>query len=321
MRESRADTRRALVAALVLHALLFALMFAGMWWTRQAAPVSAAGPVIEADLVDPNALSAPMRAALDAPATPPPEPVPEPVQEPEPVAPPPQPLPEPTPDEAPTPPQAAPQEMLPEPDTREQERVAREAEAARRAEREQEERRRQEQIDLTERKRQEEAERKERLAEQARQKEIAEKLEKIRAEREKAERAERLAQQKLQQIRDAQARAQASEPSDSAASPPPGNNGADPDLLARYIAAINAAIVQNWTRPETVPLGQRCTIVIRQIPGGNVIAANVDPSCPYDELGRRSIEAAVLKAQPLPYQGFETVFSRTLILRFQAADR
>src|SRR5690606_26728039 len=72
VRESRADARRALVAALVLHALLFALMFAGMWWTRQAAPVSAAGPVIEADLVDPNALSAPMRAALDAPATPPP---------------------------------------------------------------------------------------------------------------------------------------------------------------------------------------------------------------------------------------------------------
>ena len=43
----------------------------------------------------------------------------------------------------------------------------------------------------------------------------------------------RNAQQKLQQIRDAQARAQAAETSDSAASPPPGNNGADPDLLAR----------------------------------------------------------------------------------------
>ena len=47
----------------------------------------------------------------------------------------------------------------------------------------------------------------------------------------------------------------------------------------------------------------------------------VDPSCPYDEAGRRSVEAAVLKAQPLPYQGFESVFNRTLILNFRAEDR
>lgn len=320
MRESRADTRRALLAALALHVLLFALMFAGMWWTRTATPVSAAGPVIEADLVDPRALSAPMRAALDDPATPPPEPVVEP--RPEPAAPPPQPVPSPAPEDSQVQPQPAPQEMLPEPDTREQERVEREAEAARRAEREEEERRRQEQVDLTERKRQEEAEKQRRLAEQqARQKEIADKLAKVRAEREKAEKAERLAQQKLQQIKDAQARSQASEPSESTASPPPGNDGVDPNLVARYKAALNAAIVQNWTRPETVPIGQRCKIVIRQIPGGTVIDAKVDPSCPYDALGRRSIEAAVLKAAPLPYAGFEPVFNRTLILTFEAADR
>ena len=61
--------------------------------------------------------------------------------------------------------------------------------------------------------------------------------------------------------------------------------------------------------------------MIRQIPGGTVIDAQVDPSCPYDEAGRRSVEAAVLKAQPLPYQGFESVFNRTLILNFRAEDR
>jgi colicin import membrane protein len=70
-----------------------------------------------------------------------------------------------------------------------------------------------------------------------------------------------------------------------------------------------------------VPIGQRCRIVIRQIPGGQVVDAQVDPSCPYDELGRRSVEAAVLKAQPLPYAGFERVFERTLTLNFQAQDR
>ncbi len=60
--------------------------------------------------------------------------------------------------------------------------------------------------------------------------------------------------------------------------------------------------------------------MIRQIPGGEVIDAQVDPSCPYDEQGRRSVEAAVLKAQPLPYRGFESVFTRTLTINFRAED-
>jgi colicin import membrane protein len=217
-------------------------------------------------------------------------------------------------------PQPQAQAPVPVPDTREQERVEREADAARQAAREQEEKRRQEQIDLTERKRQEEAEKKQRLAQQAQQQEIARKLEKIRAEREKAKRAADLAEQKLKQIADARA-AQETQPSASTAAPPPGNNGVDPGLAARYAAALTDAIQRNWTRPDSVPLGQRCVINIRQIAGGQVISAKVDPSCPYDELGRRSIEAAVLKAQPLPYAGFETVFNRNLRLNFEAQER
>ncbi|MGN6112767.1 MAG: cell envelope integrity protein TolA [Luteimonas sp.] len=322
MRETRADTRVAVVGALALHALLFALLFVGMWWTRTAAPVSAAGPEIEADLVDPNALAAPLRRALDAPAQREPEPAP-PEPEPEPATPPPpQPLPEPRPEDSQVAPQPEAQQPVPVPDTREQERVEREAEAARQAAREQEEKRRQEQIDLTERKRQEEAEKKQRLAEQAaeaKQREIARKLEKIRAEREKAKRAADLAEQKLRQLADA--RAKAAQPAAPTAAPPPGNNGADNDLAARYAAALTDAILRNWTRPDSVPLGQVCVINIRQVQGGSVISASVDPSCPYDDLGRRSIEAAVLKAQPLPYAGFETVFNRNLKLRFVAQDR
>ena len=313
MKETRADTNAAVLAALALHALLFALMFIGLWWTRTSTPVSAAGPVIEADLVDPNALTAPMRRALDAPAKVPPQP--QPVED---AAPPPQPVPEPRPQDAPVPPQPQAQEPVPEPDAREQQRVEREAEAAERAAREQEEKRRQEQIDLTERKRQDAAEKQQRLAQQ----QIADKLKKIRAEREKASRAADLAEQKLKQLADARSRSTAdTSQSDSAASPPPGNEGVDPSLLGKYQAALQDAILRNWTRPDTVPLGQRCRITIRQLPGGEVIDAQVAPSCPYDELGRRSIEAAVLKAQPLPYAGFEAVFRRTLLLNFEAQDR
>jgi len=73
----------------------------------------------------------------------------------------------------------------------------------------------------------------------------------------------------------------------------------------------------NWNRPENIPGGQMCPIRIRQVPGGEVIDVEVSASCPYDDQGKRSVEAAVLKAQPLPYAGFESVFSRDLSIRFR----
>ncbi|WP_417475025.1 cell envelope integrity protein TolA [Luteimonas mephitis] len=318
MRETRADSTQAVVLAIALHAFLFALMFVGLWWTRDAAPIAAAGSPISAEMVDTSELSTQMRRALAREAEPLPAPEPEPVppqEVQEDAAPLPQPLPEPQPQESPVPRQQEAQEFVPEPAPVEQEKVDRNAISAETREREQEEKRRQEQVDLTERKQQEEAERKFRLAEQQRD----EKLKKIQAERAKAEREAKLAEQKLKQIADARAR----QASDAAASapPPPGNNGVDAGLQARYAAAIQEAVLRNWTRPENVPQGQRCRIYITQLPGGDVMSAKVDPSCPYDELGRRSVEAAVLKAKPLPYAGFESVFQRNLILNFEAQDR
>lgn len=320
MRESRADTAQAFGLSLLLHALLFALMFAGLWWTRSSAPVSAAGDPVSAELVDADALSAATLRELAS--------RPEPVAEPEPLPPAPeetapvlQPLPEPAPQDSPLPPQQQAQQPVPEPDTVDQDEARRDALSELQAEREQEERRRQEQIDLTERQRQEEAERRQRQSEMQleREKQLAD----IRRQREQAAREARQAEERLQQIADRRAQGAAEEAAraDAAASAPPGNRGSDDGLAARYAAALQEAIQRNWTRPDNVPLGQRCRIVIRQIPGGQVIAAEVDPSCPYDELGRRSVEAAVLKAQPLPYAGFESVFNRTLLINFEARDR
>lgn len=318
MRETRADSTLAVVLAIALHAFLFALMFIGLWWTRDAAPIAAAGSPISAEMVDTSELSTQMRRALAREAEPLPEPEPEPAppqKVEEEAVPLPQPIPEPEPQESPVPKQQEAQDFVPEPAPIEQEKVDRNAISAETREREQEEKRRQEQIDLTERKKQEEAERKFRLAEQQRD----EKLKKIQAERAKAEREAKLAEQKLKQIADVRAK----QASDAVASapPPPGNNGADAGLSARYAAAIQEAVLRNWTRPENVPQGQRCRIYITQLPGGDVMSAKVDPSCPYDELGRRSVEAAVLKAKPLPYAGFESVFQRNLILNFEAQDR
>ena len=101
--------------------------------------------------------------------------------------------------------------------------------------------------------------------------------------------------------------------------PPAGNNGADDNLQGKYAEAIRVAVTAQWTRPESVPLGTRCKVVIRQLPGGQVISADVQPGCPMDQAGQDSLERAVLKAQPLPYRGFETVFARQFTLNFQAA--
>ncbi len=326
MKETRADTTRALVYALALHALLFGLMFVGLWWTRSNAPVSAAGPVIEAELIDPNALSAAMKRALRTrpepvpPQAAAPEPLPDPVEEDS--APPPQPLPEPAPQDSPVPQQMQAQERVPEPDTREQELVTVEDLAEQSRERIQQERRRQEQIDLTEQERQQQAERRQRLSqmELERQQQLAD----IRKRRAAASRDADLAEQKLKKLADrransaAEAAAQAD--AQASASPPPGNEGVDDDLRAQYALALQKAILSNWSRPETVPLGQRCQLRIRQLPGGEVVDVEVAASCPYDDLGRRSVEAAVLKAQPLPYAGFESVFQRNLTLNFEAQD-
>ena len=95
-----------------------------------------------------------------------------------------------------------------------------------------------------------------------------------------------------------------------------GTNGRDTGLLGQYLAAVQNAVTQNWLRPDNMP-SVPCQVHITQIVGGQVLDAKVDPSCPYDEAGRRSVENAVLRAQPLPYKGFESVFQRNLTFTFR----
>ena len=157
MKETRADTRTALLQALGLHAVLFALMFAGLNWTRSNVAEAAHGEVIEADLVDPSALSAAMRSALLREPVQPPPPVEQPVVEPEP-----EPLPEPIVEPEPPPP-------VPEPAPVEQERVQRDAPSpdVAKVPKEQDEKRKQpEQVDL-------DAQKQKALAEIRRQRELA----------------------------------------------------------------------------------------------------------------------------------------------------
>lgn len=303
MRETRADTKRALVEAIGLHAVLFALMFAGLNWTRSNTAEATAGEPIEAELVDPGTLSDVMRRALDREAEPLPQPVPEPVEEPLPVPVPeeaPAPLPEPEPTPA-TP--ATPPPPVPDPAPVEQERVRRDAPSPEVAKvpREQEARRKQpDQAELDAQRRQQE------------ERERQRKLDEIRRQREQAARERTQAEMRAQQLADAKASAPTR--------PPAGDPAATSSKRAEYSVALMNAILRQWTRPESVQLGQVCQVLIRQLPGGEVVAVEVSPSCPYDALGRRSVEAAIFKASPLPYAGYEDVFVRDPVLRFRAED-
>ncbi|MEO5628412.1 MAG: cell envelope integrity protein TolA [Thermomonas sp.] len=286
MKETRADTRLALLQAAGLHVVLFALMFAGLFWTRSNVVEPSQGEVIEADLIDPSALSASMRRALQRDPKPLPEPVVAPT--PEPLPPDPEPLPEPVADAMPPP--------VAEPDKVDQEKVQRDAIAPDPAQvaREQEAKRREQQADL-------DAEREKQLAE-------------IRRQREKASREVTQAEMRAQQLADAKAQ------QEQTRAPPPGNPDSRSGLKAVYGVAITTAVERQWIRPESIRAGERCQVLIIQIPGGEVIEAQVSRNCPFDALGRRSLEAAIMKASPLPYAGFEDVFERRLSLWFERSD-
>ncbi len=95
-----------------------------------------------------------------------------------------------------------------------------------------------------------------------------------------------------------------------------GNEGKDDSLQAQYFAAIQNAITNNWLRPDSTQAGLRCTIRIVQIPGGDVIGVQLSSPCNADPQTRNSIEQAVKRASPLPYERFRKRFPARLQFEF-----
>ncbi len=291
--EGSADKIRAFALAVGLHVLCLALLLAGLWWNRETHPVVMPGPIIEATLVGPTAAPKPRaKQPAKAPAKPAPaKPTP---PKPEPPKPEPQPKP-------PTPP---PSEVIRQ-DQIEREKVAAMAlEKAEKEKQEQEARQRQEQVELDE-------EKKRLLAEKQKQE-----LAQVRKQREAEEKKLKLEQMKLAQLEDSQREESAPETKIPAERAQTGAGGADDDLTARYAAAIQAAVTQNWNRPDSATAGLRCVLQIAQIPGGEVISVTVGTPCNADPATRNSIQQAVMRAAPLPYPGYEKVFQRNINFNF-----
>ena len=257
-----------------------------------AKPLELPGQIIEATLIGPTGAPPPKATKV--------KPVPD-------STPPPPAVPPPTPQE-----QAPVVKTLPpppeRPDIKDQEKVVADAlQKAEDAKREQEERQRQRQAEL-------DAQAAKQKEEKKKLDELFEQMDKLSAQQKKNESRVKQAQQQLEDLKDAKDNGEANLP--KADQRQTGTNGPDTGLLGQYLAAVQNAVTQNWLRPDNMP-NTPCVVHIVQLPGGDVMSAKVDPSCPYDDAGKRSVENAVLRAQPLPYKGYESVFQRNLTFTFR----
>lgn len=91
-------------------------------------------------------------------------------------------------------------------------------------------------------------------------------------------------------------------------------------LIARYQLAVISAVERQWNKPSTANKNLLCHVKVKQIPGGGVIDATISSPCNANSIVRKSIVAAIKKADPLPYKGFESVFDRSSTFIFQPQD-
>ena len=74
---------------------------------------------------------------------------------------------------------------------------------------------------------------------------------------------------------------------------------------------IKGKVERNWRRPPAVPTGTQCTVLMVQIPGGEVVDMRLD-DCTGGMAFERSVEAAVRKASPLPDPPAPELFDREI---------
>ncbi len=259
-------------------------------------PVQLAGEVIDATIV----------GITGSPPPKPPKVKPSPNTEPPPPsATPPQPPPTPQPTKSPLPPPPE------HPDIKDQERVVEEAaEKAAEAKQLQEEKERQRQSELDA-----QAAQQKKLEQQKKIDDLLKQMDAASAHTKTVTSKAAQAQQQLADLKNASDNANPDVP--KADQLQTGQNGPDNTLRAQYLAAIQNALKQNWVGPDNIPPNQSCLLHIVQMPGGDVVSAQVDSSCPYDAAGRKSVEDAAMRAAQLPYKGYESVFSRKVDMNFK----
>jgi colicin import membrane protein len=207
-------------------------------------------------------------------------------------------------------------------------------------------RREMERIDTAEREAQEKARRdreQQRLAEERRQRQETERAEQqrqeqLRVQREEAAKAEREREARAQREREeqerraaeqrrreeeaqrqAEARKQEEVEADLAralAAEDEARRAQQSGLLDQYLRAIHDAIQRKWNQPLSARPGLECVINVTQIPRGDVVGVSFG-RCNGDDAVKRSIEAAVRAASPLPRPPVPSLFNRSLEVTFK----
>ena len=136
-------------------------------------------------------------------------------------------------------------------------------------------------------------------------------------ERERQESAQRELQDKArledEMRQEAMKRELEGEASERAASEKSKKQSAWADLLSR-------AIQRKWTRPSTVTQDFSCTVHVVMLPDGTVSAANIVKTCGNSSLDK-SVEDAALRASPLPKPEDPSIFDRDLIINFSPGNQ
>jgi colicin import membrane protein len=89
--------------------------------------------------------------------------------------------------------------------------------------------------------------------------------------------------------------------------------------LAEYIDLIRQKVERNWIPPPGVRPGLECEVLVNQLPGGAVGDVRIG-ACNGDDAVRRSIEAAVRRADPLPLPSNPALFERNLRFTFKPEE-
>lgn len=83
--------------------------------------------------------------------------------------------------------------------------------------------------------------------------------------------------------------------------------------MAAYQFAIAQRVRRSWAVPASAGPETKCTVRVTQLPGGEVVGVNII-SCNGDDAVRRSVEAAIRRASPLPEPSDPDLFDRNLTL-------
>jgi colicin import membrane protein len=87
----------------------------------------------------------------------------------------------------------------------------------------------------------------------------------------------------------------------------------DSAAMGAYQRAIAQKIRRKWAVPASADPETRCTVLVTQLPGGDIVRVNIR-SCNGDDAVKRSVEAAIRRSSPLPEPSDPDLFDRNLTL-------